>query len=195
MNEHILQTALVIDNNDTEKLGRVRLTLPTLPEGPELWAKVVSPLAGQDRGHCFLPEIGDEVLVAFIRGDLSSAYVLGGLWGTQKLPPEGLGSRQNDLKMIKTRCGHLLEFDDKDGSERITLTDKNDNCLVIDTAKNCITITSQSKLEIKAENDMILNAGKKITINATEIEIKADSSLNLDGGGTADLKAGTVNIN
>ena len=194
MNNQNMMIALVIDTNDPDQLCRVLITLPALPDGPELWARVVSPLAGSDRGLCLLPEVGDEVLVAFTQGELSSAYVLGGLWGKNKPPPEGLGGDENNLKMYRTRSGHTLAFDDSDGEERITLTDKNGNSLDIATSEDSITLTAKSKIEIVTDGDISLS-GNTITLQANTIEVKADSSLVLDGGGTADLKAGTVNIN
>ena len=194
MNNQSLMIALVLDVNDPDNLGRIQINLPALPEGPTLWARVVSPLAGSDRGLCLLPEIGDEVLVAFNQAELSSAYVLGGLWGKQKPPPEGLGGDQNNLKILRTRSGHTLTFDDSDGEERIVLTDKNDNSLVIATSEDSVTITAKSKIEIQTDGDLKLS-GNTITLQASTAEIKADSSLTLDGGGTAKLKAGTVNIN
>jgi len=194
MNNLSLMTAIVADVNDPDNLGRVLITLPSLPQGPELWARVVSPLAGEDRGLCLLPEIEDEVLVAFTQGDLSSAYVLGGLWGKQKPPPEGLGGDENDLKIFRTRSGHTLTFNDHDGEESITLTDKNENTFEIATSEDSITLKAKSKIVIETDGDIEIN-GKTIVMQANEIELKADSSMTLDGGGTADLKAGTVNIN
>jgi uncharacterized protein involved in type VI secretion and phage assembly len=198
MIKEYLLTAIVLDTEDPEKLGRIRILLPGLSgdyDDQKLWARVVAPLAGEDRGLCFLPEIDDEVLVAFAQGNISSAYVLGGLWSSPKPPPEGAGIDGNDLKMIKTRSGHTLLFNDHDGEELISISDKNGNCLEIATGEDRITIKSQSKLEIIADEDMTLTA-KTITLSASDsIEIKAGSSLTLDGGNTADLKAGTVNIN
>ena len=194
MNNQSLMIALVTDTNDPDNLGRIQITLPALPDGPALWARVVLPLAGSDRGLCLLPETGDEVLVAFSQAELSSAYVLGGLWGKQKPPPEGLGGDQNDLKIFRTRSGHTLTFDDRQDKEQIVLTDKNDNSLVIATAEDSVTITAKSKLEILTDGDLKLS-GNTITLQAGTMELKADSSLTLDGGGKADLKAGTVNIN
>jgi len=194
MNSYHLMNALVIDVNDPDKLGRVLIELPALPEGPQIWARVVSPIAGSDRGLCLLPEIEDEVLVAFSQGDLSSAYVLGGLWGKQKPPPEDLGGETNDLKILRTRSGHTLTFDDKDGEEKITITDKNENHIIIDAGEDRITIKAKKEIRISADNGISINSGS-IKIEADNIEIKADSSLVLDGGSTADLKAGTVNIN
>ena len=194
MNNQQLMIALVNDVNDPDNLGRVLITLPSLPDGPELWARTVSPLAGSDRGLCLLPEIGDEVLVAFTQGELSSAYVLGGLWGKQKPPPEGLGGEQNDLKLFRTRSGHTLTFIDKDGEEKIILTDKNENTFEIAADEDRITLKAKSKIIITTDGEITLE-GKTLNLKADTIELKADSSLTLDGGGTADLKAGTVNIN
>lgn len=194
MNSYHLMSALVIDVNDPDKLGRVHIQLPALPDGPEIWARAVSPIAGEDRGLCLLPEVGDEVLVAFTQGELSSAYILGGLWGKQKPPPEGLGGDTNDLKIWKTRSGNTMTFNDKDGEEKITITDKNENIITIDTSEDSITIKANKKIVVKSDGGVAISGGS-IKMQADTIEIKADSSLTLDGGGTADLKAGTVNIN
>jgi len=194
MSAQRIMTGLVVENNDPENLGRVRLVVPALPDGPELWARVVSPLAGPDRGLCFLPEIEDEVLVTFTQGDLSSAYVLGALWGAKKQPPDDVGESGNDIKAIKTRSGHLLEFDDTDGGEAITIMDKNDNLIMIETCKDRIMITSQSEIAISADKQMTITADN-ISIKAKDISIKADSSFTLDGGASADIQAGTISLN
>ena len=194
MNNQSLMIAIVTDVNDPDNLGRIQINLPSLPDGPTLWARVVTPLAGEDRGLCLLPEIGDEVLVAFNQAELSSAYVLGGLWGKQKPPPEGLGGDKNNLKIFRTRSGNTLSFDDSDGEEKIVLTDKNENSLVITTSEDSITISAKSLIEIKTDGDLKLS-GNTIALQSNTAEIKTDSSLTLDGGGTAELKAGTVNIN
>jgi uncharacterized protein (DUF2345 family) len=96
--------------------------------------------------------------------------------------------------MIRTRSGHTLIFDDTNDKGRITLTDKNENSMTIDTTDDRITLTAKSKIELKTDEDIILS-GKKIILEASTIEINADSSLTLDGGNEAYLKGGTVNIN
>jgi len=194
MSTQRIMTGLVVENNDPEKLGRVRLVVPALPDGPELWARVVSPLAGPDRGLYFLPEIEDEVLVTFTQGDLSSAYVLGALWGAKKQPPDYVGGIGNEIKAIKTRSGHLLEFDDGDGSEAITIKDKNNNTITIETCTDRIIIKSQSEMEISADKQMTITADN-IIIKAKDISIEADSSFTLDGGASADIQAGTISLN
>ena len=194
MNNQSLMVALVVDTNDPDVLGRVLIELPALPEGPRLWASVVSPLAGDNRGQYCLPEVGDEVLAAFTDGTLSSAYVLGGLWGKQKPPPEEADKDANSIKLFRTRSGNTMIFDDTDGSEKIVFRDKNENSIEILTGDDRIAINVKGNVEIYAKKTIILE-GQKISLKAETIEMKADSSLSLDGGGTAELKAGTVNIN
>jgi len=194
MNNQNLMIGLVTDTDDPDKNGRIRIKLPALPDGPIVWARVVLPLAGKDSGLCLLPEVGDEVLVAFSQADLSSAYVLGGLWGKQKQPPEGLGTDENAVKMLRTRSGHTLSFCDTKDGERIVLTDKNENALIIDTAQDSMSITAKKKLSIQTDGDLEIK-GKTIKIQADTVEMKADSSLAIDGGSKADINAGTININ
>ena len=195
MNKQMLMTAIVVDNNDPEKLGRILITLPALPEGPQLWARVLTPYAGEKRGCGMIPEIDDEVLVAFTQGELSSAYVLGSLWGKQSPPPEELGGDTNNIKMIRTARGNTLILDDTEGGEKITLIDKEENSILISTEEKLIKIQSKGNVEIYADSNITIKAGRKFSLKADTIEIKADSSLSLEGGSSADLKGGTVNIN
>ena len=191
-------TAVVTDNKDPDALGRVKLRFPWLAEDDEsAWAPVASPMAGNERGIWFLPEVDDEVLVAFLHGDLRQPFVLGALWNGKDKPPETNDDGKNDIRVIKTRSGHLLRFTDKDGGEKIELIDKGGkNSLVIDTSGDTITITSGKDIKLDAPSG-------KITLNAQDIEIKASasgkfetgSSMDLKASGQANLKGATVNIN
>ena len=191
-------TAVVTDNKDPDALGRVKLRFPWLAEDDEsAWAPVASPMAGNERGMWFLPEVDDEVLVAFLHGDLRQPFVLGALWNGKDKPPETNDDGKNDIRVIKTRSGHLLRFTDKDGGEKIELIDKGGkNSLVIDTSGDTITITSGKDIKLDAPSG-------KITLNAQDIEIKASasgkfetgSSMDLKASGQANLKGATVNIN
>jgi len=79
---------VVTDNNDPDKMGRVKVKYPTLTEDhTSFWARLASPMAGKQRGLYILPEIDDEVLVAFEHGDIHRPYVIGMLWnGKDALP-------------------------------------------------------------------------------------------------------------
>src|SRR5258706_10454277 len=78
--------AKVIDNIDIQGTARVQISLPWLP-GFEPWARVASPMAGMGRGTYFIPQVGDEVLVAFNQGDIREPYILGALWSSVDKPP------------------------------------------------------------------------------------------------------------
>jgi uncharacterized protein involved in type VI secretion and phage assembly len=71
--------AIVVDNVDPSQTGRVKVQIPTLPEKPFVWARLVIP-TGKQSGSLFVPEVGDEVLVVFEHGDISRPYVLGAIW-------------------------------------------------------------------------------------------------------------------
>ena len=74
-------TGIVKSLDDPEKQGRIELHFPWLADGPRSsWAPVASPLAGKERGQFFMPEIDDEVLVAFEHGDFAHPFILGFLW-------------------------------------------------------------------------------------------------------------------
>ncbi|RYG35375.1 hypothetical protein EON81_12900 [bacterium] len=108
---------IVTDNNDPENLGRVRVMYPWLTEDHQsFWARIASPMAGAGRGFMFLPEIDDEVLLAFEHGDIHRPYVLGGLWNGRDRPPLDSGSAIEDGKVrrrrIRTRYGHTIDLDD-----------------------------------------------------------------------------------
>jgi uncharacterized protein involved in type VI secretion and phage assembly len=115
--------------DDPDKQGRVRVQFPWLKEDLESrWARLVSFMAGGDRGAVFRPEVGDEVLVLFEHGDLRFPYVLGGLWnGKDAMPSERGGDSGNDVRLIKSRSGHTIVFDDTSGGEKITVSDKSGN--------------------------------------------------------------------
>ncbi len=129
---------------DPDSLGRVKLKFPWLKEDDESrWARVVSFMAGPSRGAVFRPEVGDEVLVLFEHGDMRFPYVVGSIWnGTDKPPGERGKDDKNDVRMLKTRSGHTLVFDDTSGSEKITVTDKGGN--VIEMTKDGVTIKSKA---------------------------------------------------
>jgi len=99
---------IVTNNKDPDGLGRVKATLPWMADQIETdWARVVTPMAGGSRGVYFLPEVDDEVLVAFEHGDPGSPYVLGGLWNGKDKPPESNSDGKNDLRTIKSRVAPL----------------------------------------------------------------------------------------
>lgn len=161
-----IMIAIVTDNLDPQQLGRVKVMYPWMAEnlGSD-WARVVSQMAGAGRGFFSLPEIGDEVLVAFEHGDSSRPYVLGQLWNGMDKPPvlsggSGGGSmtsgpaKPNNDKEVDggkverrgyyTRIGHKLDFSDKDDKGYIWLQTKSGNEIALSDAEEGLWIKTKA---------------------------------------------------
>lgn len=189
---------VVTNNQDPDGFGRVKVKFPWLSDVDESdWARVAAPMAGNKRGFYFLPEVDDEVLVAFEHGDVRFPYVLGALWNGKDAPPATNGDGKNNVRLIQSRSGHVIKLNDEDGKETIEILDKSQkNSIVIDTAKNTITITSDQDITISASKGTI-------KLDAQNVEIKSSAATKLEAGSTMDVKASgtmtvkgaTVNIN
>ncbi len=193
-------SAIVTTNEDPDQLGRVKLRFPWLAgEGvaESWWARVAAPMAGAQYGVFFLPEVDDEVLVAFEHGDMRFPYVIGALWNGNAAPPETNSDGENNPRTIKSRSGHILRFDDKDGAEKIEIVDSSGaNSIVIDTAANTITITADADITIESTGGKLVLKGSGVEITSqAEVKIEASSDVDVDAGGTLNVKGSTVNIN
>ena len=114
-------TALVTDVKDPDDMGRIKLSYPWLAaDGTDSgWAPIVRPMAGNDRGFDYLPEVDDEALVAFEHGMVDHPMVLGFLHNGKDLPPHtGIDEHVRRLKSVS---GHVFELDDRSGKESIRL--------------------------------------------------------------------------
>ncbi len=190
--------AKVINNkDDPEKIGRVQIEFPGRGKPDNSWAWVVSPMAGNNKGFFFLPDVDDEVLVAFEQGDINQPYILGVLWNEKDKPPGKNENGENNIKMIRSRSGHVIRIDDTKGKEKIEIIDKSQkNIIIIDTKENKISLISEKDIEILAPKG-------KLTISAKEIEVKSSAStkieasagMDLKASGTTTIKGATVNIN
>ena len=192
-----LAVGVVTDNQDPDDLARVRVKLPWhIGTDTSYWARSALPLAGDDRGTYFVPEIGDEVLVGAEDGDPSHLYVLGMLWnGKQKPPVQGDGGK-NDTRLIKSRSGHTVRFNDDPAKPEVEvaladgkriLLDK-DTVVIDDANRNVITFTATSgTIEIRA--------AQKLSLTAPTVAIEATTSLNVKSSGTLALSGSLVQIN
>jgi uncharacterized protein involved in type VI secretion and phage assembly len=156
--------AVVTNNDDPDRLGRVRLKFPWVGDEHEShWARVVAPMAGEDRGLYCLPEVGDEVLVAFEHGRPELAYVLGGLWNGKDPPPRSNDGGKNDVRVLRSRSGHEVVLDDTDGREQIVIRDGSGKCtLVLDTAGGAIRIEC-GELTIKCDRMSVNDGALEVT--------------------------------
>jgi uncharacterized protein involved in type VI secretion and phage assembly len=173
----------------------VKLKLPWRRDNFETdWCRVAVPMAGKDRGTFFLPEVNDEVLVAFERDDIRHPYVLGQLWNQKDKPPKNDAANKNDLRVIRSRKGHVLIFDDgAKGRIRIELNDGkrieiDDDGIVINDKANKLTFKSN-------DGAVTLEAAQTLTLKAPTIKVEASLKLDLDGGTALNANAGMVRIN
>lgn len=203
---------LVVNNKDEDKLGRVKVKFPWLADDVESnWARLAYPMNGAERGYWWIPEIDDEVLVAFEHGDPNRPYVVGGLYNGVDKPPQinnvtstfagegydhgAYSGRQrdfnedgnNDLRFIRSRSGHLFIFDDKAGEEKVTLCDKTgQRRLEIFTDKKKVVITSagaDGDIELIAERKILLRCKQLYTESREETDMKADRTFTVNSKG------------
>ncbi len=199
-----LQTALVVDNNDPDQLGRVKIKFPWSRSQETVWVRVASPHASAESGWYTMPEVNDEVVVGFEYGSPSLPVVVGALYNkTSKLWSQ-MFNGENNHKVFVTRSGHQLFFSDEGGKELIRLVTKDDkNSIVLDVAGPSITITSKGDISVKGANVKI-EADQKVEIksgadmNVTAgANMKQEASANFDvkGSGQVNVKGAMINLN
>ena len=165
--------------DDPDRLGRVKVKFDWQDDAPEsYWARVAAPMAGNGRGAFFMPEVNDEVLVAFEQGSTTMPYVVGYLWSKPDKPPEG--STQTK-RCIKTVLGHELLFDDDSSSAQISLKTAGGHQLALDDAGNKITIRTPDSVAVELDATsgggpsvkISLPTGNSVTLDATGLTVNA----------------------
>jgi uncharacterized protein involved in type VI secretion and phage assembly len=189
---------IVTNNQDPDGLGRVRLRFPWLSAHDESgWARIASLMAGADRGAYFLPEVDDEVLVAFEQGDVRFPYVLGALWNGNDKPPGNNVDGNNNQRLFKSRSGHLLRLDDTEGEARIEIIGSSGKChITLDANANTITLDADRDVVIRAGNGKLSLSGNRVEITSqAELTIEAGQNMDLKAGPQLNLKGQIININ
>ena len=141
---------VVTNNDDPTGNGRVKVKYPWLVEGHDShWARLATPMAGPKRGFYWIPEINDEVLIAFEHGDMHRPYVIGCLWNGKDLPiksnKECVKSSLVNLRLIKTRYGHDIILDDTKGKEKIQIKTPYGHLIEIDDTQRSQLIRVKTK--------------------------------------------------
>lgn len=171
---HGIYSGSVVDNRDPENLARVLVRVPGLTEARKgVWARLATMMAGRDSGTLFIPEVGDEVLVVFVRGDIRMPCVIGALWSKAASPP-AVGDPPTSVMLVRSRNGVTLRIlDDRDansltvetpGGQRMTLQDSPGTVRVEDTSGNSVTL-SPSGVKVIAASTVEVNASV-VTIHA-----------------------------
>lgn len=179
--------ALVDDIVDPDGQGRVKVTLPWSPDDAggsyAAWARLATLMAGSGRGTWFVPDRGDEVLVAFEGGDPRRPYVLGGLWNGTDAPPETMdGAGANDRKVIRTRTGVTVTLDDTDGQQQLRLETPGGQRLTLHDGPGSATLEDANGNSVKLEaSGITVTAAAKVTVNAATAEVSA-ATLTVNAG-------------
>lgn len=175
-----LYAGVVIDNADPEEKGRVLVRLPWIdPNFETLWAPVSQIYAGSGYGAYWIPEVDDQVLVAFMRGELRKPIVIGSIYSRDR-NPYAARSGGKDPKLFRTMAGHMLLMEDGSGA-KIQLIDKTgNNEIVIDSESNTISVKATSKVEVESSGDL---------------SIKASGSISIEAGGALTIKGATIALN
>jgi uncharacterized protein involved in type VI secretion and phage assembly len=172
--------AVVVDDRDPDKLGRVRVEFPWFdPDTTCDWARVATPYGGDDFGAVLTPETGSEVLVGFEFGDMHYPYILGCLYGATDKPPTSRTS-SDDRKLLRTKHGHELVLDDSGSNLRIEIRTKDGHSVLLDDSNTKISITHSQ--------------GPSISISASEIEISADT-IKLTASQTVKICGAQIELN
>lgn len=219
-----VMVATVTNNKDPEKLGRVKLKFPLRENEHETdWVSVATMMAGASRGSLFLPEVNDEVLVAFLLGNLNQPIVIGALWNTTDKPPTP--DDNNNIRKIVSKKGHEFIFDDNDSAAKVTLkskkgmqlefTDQSDKIeikagasgpvvtleggssgtMTLKSGTNQITIDNKGNIKINSTTGLTLKS-TQVTVEATAaMTVKGGASLNLESSGIVNIKGALVKIN
>jgi uncharacterized protein involved in type VI secretion and phage assembly len=169
----------VVSVRDPQNLARVQVRLfsfdgPANQDGP-VWARVAVPFAGADRGAFLLPDVGDEVLVAFLHGDSRLPVVIGGLWNGGAKPPEQLGGERTDRWTLVGKAGTRIAIVEQTAATATirletpagvsaTLTDAGGGTVEIKAAGNTITIDSSG---------VAIQAAAKVSVQGSQVEVTA----------------------
>jgi len=201
---------LVDDVDDPDKGCRVRVRFPWMDDTyVSDWSRVVSPGAGKDRGTVIVPEVGDEVLIAFEQGDVRRPYVMGGLYNGKDTPKLGPGSfldsssKAVNNRVFTSRLGHQLAFIDASREAAILLqTGDGKTHIRLDQTNKLIEITTQGDVKMSADGDFKVNAKGSVELKGQKVVLEGQTSfsakgaqVNVEASSTATFKGQMVKIN
>lgn len=209
-----LVIALVTNTKDPKNWGRVKVKYPWMADDMESdWARVVSAGAGPNAGVCLIPEVNDEVIVAFEHGDINRPYVLGGVWnGKDAMPTAVSGAAEGERPLIRTwrsRKGHHITMYDDDkkkvehgttNGHKLVFDDTNKLITISSTGGHQVTIDDQSKkIEIKSSGGHTItlddNGRKVIVKSAGDVQVESTANMTIKSGANLDIQAtGNLNI-
>lgn len=173
-----LYPAIVTDLVDPARLGRIQVSLPGLGhvgDSFRIWATLLTPYADDNQGFEALPEVGTQVLVGFEAGTEHRVYIVGSCWnGRESMPVDP--TRPNDKRVIRSRSGAVLEFDDSAGAAKLTVRTSSGHTLVLDEGAQEVrlqhansfglTLSASGGVQLTANADMTITAPAGLTVTA-----------------------------
>lgn len=186
---------VVTENDDPEKMARVKVRYPWLADDAEsFWARLAMPSAGKHHGFTWIPEVGDEVVVAFEHGDVAFPIVVGSLWnGTAPPQPrlmEGLFDKGKVKRSAMTSPGghSIITYDSPSDAGMMLITEDKGVRIILGQSEKLLRLYSSGRLQIECDSDLEIKA-------KGSIKIEAGNKLDLKASGNATLKGAKVAIN
>ena len=166
---------------DRENLGRIEVKFPWLgADGGDVraLATLCTPYADDDQGFEMIPAVESQVVVAFEAGDLRRPYIIGACWNGRESLPER-PAQPNNKRLIKTRSGSLLEFDDTQGAAKITVSTKNGHTFVLDDGGQEVKLqhSNGSMLKINAAGQVSITANATVEITASAVNVHSATAI------------------
>lgn len=187
---------LVTQNKDEKGLCRVKVRFPWHEKPREShWARLAMPMAGKDRGFVTIPEVGDEVLVAFEREDLRFPYILGTLWNGEDTPPADNKDGKNDKRIFKSRKKHYLLLDD--GTKGVVeLAHEKGRKIVLDDSGFSVEDEKGNRVKVDSNSGaMTIEAKGRLVLKAASISIEATGTIDIKASATLTVNGSLVTIN
>jgi uncharacterized protein involved in type VI secretion and phage assembly len=153
-------------------------------------------MAGNDRGFYALPEVGDEVALIFERGDMRFPCVVGAVWNGKNTPPGSNSDGKNDVRVFKSRKGHVFEFNDSTDAPSVTVSLSDQKKVVIDQNGIRLDDNSGNTLKISTQDGSIsIVASGTLSLQGNSVSIVSQGTLSISASATLSVSGTTVNIN
>lgn len=202
-----ITVGIVKENWDESNKGKVKVELIYGEEGKTetTWIRVASLYTEQQAGYYLLPEIGTEVLIAFIDGNRNNPVVIGSLWNELHEIPPAYATEKNTVKGFRTKNGHEIIWDEEkdkgkiqiqtigklqvslmDEAKTVKITDENaKNRVEVDFKNGAVTLDAEKEIHISIGNKEVITIdNKSIKLKADNITIEAGQNLTLKGQST-----------
>jgi uncharacterized protein involved in type VI secretion and phage assembly len=189
----------IVQETDEDDEGRVKVTFPWFDGGTVTdWCRVCQLYAGNGYGSVFVPEQGDEVLVAFVHGDMRFPIAIGGLYNGKDKPPVAR-VKGKDQKTIRTKAGHQLTFDDQSGQRAVRVRSAAGHTVELDDQNKKVRLTSSGGHTVELDDQgkkvrVSLAGGGSVVVDGTGITLQTSGDIALQAGGTVTISGASISL-